>query len=53
MNLKEIITATNNLCEYERKQLAIVLISQTLTSASFMDAINLSGIDLFDSIGKE
>ena len=48
-----IIQGINHLNEYQKKQLAIVLISQTLTSASFMDAINLSGIDLFDSIGKE
>jgi hypothetical protein len=48
-----IMQSINCLNEYQKKQLAIILISQTLTSASFMDAINLSGIDLFDSIGNK
>ena len=48
-----IIKSIDSLDEYQKKQLAIVLISQTLTSTSFMDAINLSGIDLFDCIGNE
>tara|TARA_R110001606_G_C15176424_1_gene628778 strand:- start:78 stop:329 length:252 start_codon:yes stop_codon:yes gene_type:complete len=41
MNLQEIIVATKNLCEYERKQLAIVLISQTLNPFSVKEAISL------------
>ena len=48
-----IMQSINCLSEYQKKQLAIVLISQTLTSASFMDAINLSKIDLFDCIGNK
>ena len=39
MNLQEIITATENLCEYERKQLAIILISQTLSPISVEETI--------------
>lgn len=45
MNLQEIITATENLCEYERKQLAIVLISQTLNPFSIKETISIINPD--------
>lgn len=51
--LCNILKQTENLKEYQKKQLALILISQTLTGLSFMDAINLSGLDLFDAIGKK
>lgn len=40
MNLQEIIKATENLYDYERKQLAIVLISQTLSTLSVDETIS-------------
>ena len=48
-----IIKSTDCLDEYQKKQLAIVLISQTLSSESFMDAVNLSVINLLDNISNK
>ena len=48
-----IMQSINYLNEYQKKQLAIVLISQTLTSESFMGAVNLSLINLLDNISNK
>ena len=40
MNLQEIIAATESLFYYERKQLAIILISQTLSPISVDETIS-------------
>ena len=53
ITFNNIMQSINYLNEYQKKQLSIVLISQTLSSQSFMDAVNLSVINLLDNISNK